>query len=281
MQLTKLIFSGVFLLLLAPHSTLSQGMYFELNVGYAFPIASQEITAIASDYSDDNGYSFTRESVSGSFGKGLNTALKIGYLFNRNLGIELHTDYHYSAKYEGKEEYYDNSSWNQYSISANSNLQSTMIRVVPTLVFELPGKRLTPYARIGIVLGIGSFSGRTMISSSDGNSIEYKLKMNGGISIGSSTEVGIKVGLTEKLSFTAGIKAIGLSVAPKKGEITAYKENGVDKLYTLSTSEREVEFVDKLSYSSQTNNPSKPGKESKEYFPYSSIGLFFGFRYSF
>jgi hypothetical protein len=279
MKLFNLLFFGVFSSILAPNFSLSQGIYLELNTGYALPMASQEITAIASYNAVD--YSYNRESVSGSFGKGLNAALKVGYLFNQNVGIEFHADCHFSAKYEGEEKYYDNSSWNQYSLSSKSNLQSTMIRIVPTLVYELPLKRPTPYARIGIVIGFASFSGETIFNSSDGNSLEYKLKMNGGVSIGSSAEIGVKVGLTKKLSFTAGIKAIGLCAAPKRGEFTSYKENGVDKLYTLSTSEREVEFVDNVSYSSQTNDPTKSGKVSKEYFPYSSIGLSIGLRYSF
>jgi hypothetical protein len=279
MKLLILAFFGVILSLFTPNRVLSQGIYLELNTGYSLPMASQEITAIASYNAND--YSYTRESVSGSFGKGFNAAFKLGYFFNRNFGIEFHTDYHLSAKYVGDEEYYNNSSWEQFSVTSKSNLQSTMSRMTPSLVFELPFKLFTPYARIGVIIGFASYSGETIFNSSDGNSLEYKLKMNGGVSFGSSTEVGVKVGLTEKLSFTAGIKAIGLSSAPKKGELTSYKENGVDMMNTLSTSEREVEFVDNMSYSPQAIDPNKPRNENKLYFPYSSIGLSIGLRYSF
>jgi hypothetical protein len=259
----------------------AQVTYLELTTGYALPLAPQAMAYNYTSNSSDVAYTYKDEVINGSYGKGLNVGLKFGYMFNTNLGLELQGDYHLSAKYEGESKSNQNYSWNTFSSVNNRSTYATMIRLTPTLVFEVPGKLFTPYARIGVVLGMGKITGEETYSNSDGETGELAYEMNGGLAVGSSAEIGLKFGLTEKLSFTTGIKAIGMNYAPKRGEITKYTENGVDILSDLTTSEREVEFVDEYSGSSASSNPDEPGKDLKTFSPFSSIGLSVGFRYSF
>jgi hypothetical protein len=74
---------------------------------------------------------------------------------------------------------------------------------------------------------------------------------------------------------------MGMNYSPKKGEVTKYTKNGEDILSSLSKSEREIEYVDHLSGNSNDFNPDETGKNLVLQFPFSSIGLSVGFRYSF
>ena len=75
---------------------------------------------------------------------------------------------------------------------------------------------------------------------------------------------------------------IAQSWSPKKAELTKLTVNGVDKLPTLTASEKEVEFVDSYSYSNAgPGNPSTPSKSLKMYVPLSSVGLNVGLHFRF
>lgn len=260
----------------------AQGIFLELTTGYALPLSEQSIT-MNDTYNDyvDGSYSYDVESVYGSFGKGTNFGLNLGYMFNANLGIELQGNYLMSAKYSGKYistfEYLGNNNTTTFE----EVYQANMLRVIPTIIFEIPGKTFTPYAHLGFAMGLGRISLNSTSVSTSGDISEREFTYNDGISFGSAVELGLKYGLTEKLSISAGITAIGMNYSPKRGEITKYTENGVDMLSQLSTSEREYEFVDEYSGNSEDYNSDEPSEILVIHFPFSSFGLNIGFRYSF
>ncbi|MGB0390507.1 MAG: hypothetical protein ACPGD5_02985, partial [Salibacteraceae bacterium] len=155
---------------------------------------------------------------------------------------------------------------------------ANMIRINPSVVISAGGEKLKPYAKVGVVFGFGSINYK--ITDTDGGDVtKMKLKTNGGMAIGLSSSLGATFDLSDKLALFGEVNMINLSYAPKKGEYTEYSYNGEDELGNLTTSEKEFEFEDSVTYD-YNNSPSdsEPSKVLKEKMPFGSVGLNIGVR---
>jgi hypothetical protein len=274
-----------------------QGVYLELNSGYSLSTASQNLGSNSSSTYSNGVYTGTEENVVGSLGKGLNVGFKIGYQFSENFALDIQTDYLFGAEYksESSENFSYDFDGDTYSelYNFNSNYSAKMLRINPAVVFEVSKNKLSPYARLGVVLGMGQINGSYGYNYTESypdfmggqetytSSEEVATKLSGGLSIGASAELGLKVAISEKLSFIGGIKMNGMSFAPTRGEITRYTSDGIDITSQLTTSEREAEFVNEIDYSSSSQqDDNKPSKELKSFYAFSSVGLSVGIRFS-
>lgn len=274
-----------------------QGIYLELNSGYSLSTASQNLGSNYSYIYSNDSFNETEENVVGSLGKGLNVGFKIGYQFSENFALDIQTDYLFGAAFtnESTDQYTDNFGGDTYSESYdfNSNYSAKMLRINPAVVFEVSKNKLSPYARLGVVLGMGQISGSYGYNYTESypdfmggqetytSSMEVDSKVSGGLSIGASAELGLKVAINEKLSFIGGIKMNGMSFAPTRGEITRFTMDGVDITSQLTTSERETEFVNEIDNSSSNQqDENKPSKELKSFYALSGVGLSVGIRFS-
>lgn len=260
----------------------SQGFFTELSGGYSFMLAPQEIGTNESFLLTDSEIKEEYESIKGSYGQGMNFGLKLGYMINSNFGFDLNTSYLISSKFESSYSEKYNSTWmGNYEESRDRLVQAKMLRFNPSFIMAMGNEKIAPFTKIGVVFGIGSAEQNVEYNNSDGDVNKYTTVVNGGLSIGASAEIGLKLKLTEKLSFVGAVNFLAMNYAPKKGEYTAYTENGVNVLDLMETSEREVEFVDGYSISSSDpDNSNQPSKELKMYLPFSSIGLNIGIRFS-
>lgn len=246
----------------------SQQFYISPEVGYSFGTARQNI--------DD--YYFDRMSESAnqlvySLGQGFNFGGGVGYMFNNNIGIELGVNYLLGST----SEYAAVSSSDIEKISFKGN----MLRFTPAIVLMLDGEGLRPYAKLGFVLGTGKVFAE---STSTFSSVESKSKMelSGGLAPGFSGSAGVLFPMNDMIQLFGEFNFMSMSFAPTKGEMTELTANGVDVLGLLSTSEKEVEFVDSYFISDVSNqDPDSPSQELKQYLPFSSVGLRAGVRFSF
>lgn len=243
-------------------------------------LAPQEMGPNLSIIETDTEFKLEYESIKGSYGQGMNFGLKLGYMINSNFGFDLNTSYLISSKFESSQKF--NGAWGvNYESSADIVDQAKMLRFNPSFIMSMGNEKISPFTKIGVVFGIGSAEQNVEFRNSDGESFNYTRLLNGGLSIGASAEIGLKLKLTEKLSFVGAVNFLAMNYAPKKGEYTAYTENGVDVLGLMQTSDKEVEFVDGYSVStSDPDNSNQPSKELKMYMPFSSVGLNVGIRFS-
>lgn len=288
MKPLKITFAAVTLLFVSEAK--GQGLYFETNTSYNFSIGSQELGWNSESVSNHNyitgehSNSGSSEQLRGTFGRGLALGLGVGYMFNPTLGFELKAEHQLSSSYTSKSTYssttvdfWGNSS--DFNTSTNT-VTGTMTKIIPSILLQGQGEKIKPYAQAGAIFGFGKIEGSSEeIYNSDIDKSKYV--MNGGLAIGINGEVGINYKLSEKLSLNMGLTFSALSYAPAKGELIEYSENGVDMLAGPTVSDREVEFVDELSYNSNTiNDPNKPDKSLKMWFPYSNAGLNIGIKFS-
>jgi len=256
--------------------------YINVGGGYNLGIANQ---SLLNNYERTNNI-VKMENVKTSLGKGLNFGLNLGYMFNGNIGIDLQCSYLLGDETTGESE--DNFTFfdiNYYDFEKIS-IKSQMFRVNPSIIIASGFDKLDPYAKFGVIFGFGSINLNYLDEEYENNQLEdkevVKWKMDGGMAFGISSALGLMYHISDLISVYGELDLVGMSYAPIKGVMTEYTVNGADKLPNLTTDDKEIDFVDDITY--DYNNPpssAEPSKELKNYLPYSSIGLNIGVRFSF
>lgn len=292
MKKVNLIAKKVVLLMFINLFSITAYSQFYINVGggYNLGIANQTLLNIANQTllinyeSTDNIQKI--ENVKTSLGKGLNFGLNLGYMFNGNIGIDLQCSYLLGDETtsESKDNYtFLNINFYDYE---KISIKSQMFRVNPSIIIASGFDKLDPYAKFGVILGFGSITLNYLYEEYENNQLQdkevVKWKMDGGMAFGLSSALGLMYHISDLISVYGELDLVSMSYAPTKGVMTEYTVNGADKLPDLTTDAKEIEFLDEITYD-YDNPPStaEPSKELKFYFPYSSIGLNIGVRFSF
>ena len=292
MKKVNLIAKKVVLLMFINLFSIAAYSQFYINVGggYNLGIANQTLLNIANQTllinyeSTDNIQKI--ENVKTSLGKGLNFGLNIGYMFNGNIGIDLQCSYLLGDETTGEYKYNYTYFNNNYYDFGKISLKSQMFRVNPSIIIASGFDKLDPYAKFGVILGFGSITLNYLYEEYENNQLQdkevVKWKMDGGMAFGISSALGLMYHISDLISVYGELDLVSMSYAPTKGVMTEYTVNGADKLPDLTTDAKEIEFLDEITYD-YDNPPStaEPSKELKFYFPYSSIGLNIGVRFSF
>lgn len=249
----------------------SQGSYAKINAGYGLQMSSQNIDYFSfTNFSIDTASS-TQEQVKTSLGKGLVFEGAVGYLFNKNIGVELDVSYLLGTKTQTNQ--------TLYGSRRNNSLSANMLRINPSFVVSCGFEKINPYAKLGLIIGFGKIFYEDDYTSASGSVVSEIMELSGGIALGLNAGAGIMYHLNEKLSLFGEINMVNLSYSPSRGELTKSTINGTDRLPDLTIAEKEVDFVD--SYTTDTNTPythTEPREELKESFPFGSAGLNVGIK---
>ena len=211
-----------------------------------------------------------------SLGKGANFGLNIGYMFTSNLGAELGVDY-----LLGSDNKFNNRDADFPGYSEQLRLSGKMIQFKPAVVFRAGTGNLKPYAKVGVVVGVGSkITSEYEEREPEFNySYDWYEEYNGGTAVGFHGALGVDYALNNQMSLFGEVLATGLNYSPEKGKVTRYNRDGQDRLSTLNTNEREITFVDTNDNVNSSNT--QPRKELKFSAPFSSVGLNVGVKYRF
>lgn len=270
---SKNIFTKLFLIAFSiiTQASFAQKMYVNMNAGYNFnsaPFTRQNITSIGSN----GNLTTTHETVDISLGKGVNIDATFGYMFNKNVGTELGFSYLKGSNSSTLE----NS--NNFSDTRNISIAASMIRFIPTILIVTEYKKIYPYAKLGLIVGSGSY---TVIDDAKGSSPYYtSTKYDGGFAFGYFSGFGANYKLNNKISLFGEISIISMSYAPNKSEITESKMNGVNILPNMTIRDKQTEYSDNYTEdNNSSSNTSVPRKSLKQSIPFSSIGFNIGIRY--
>jgi opacity protein-like surface antigen len=257
-------------------AVMAQGAYFTLGAGYNLPTSTQTLDALS--FSDEimteNKTTYKQNYV--SLGKGLSVGGAFGYMFNENIGAELGISYLMGSTWESKMAYSDFAT----SMTRTNEISSKMTRINPQFVISMEANKLTPYAKVGLLLGMGSMSLNSKVEYLDGV-VEQTTIFNGGVATGFTTTIGASYAINDKISLFGDLNMVNMSYSPTKGIMTKYAENGVDLLSLMDPIDKEIQFVD--TYVEDDNiQPSitEPSKALKIKFPFSSVGVHIGVKYT-
>jgi Outer membrane protein beta-barrel domain len=218
-----------------------------------------------------------------ALGEGLSYGGGLGYMFNKNVGVELDITY-----LSGSISYNTTSVDNSVSHEGRSyESYAEMLRVVPSFVINSGNEKLNIYGKFGLLLGLGSMSTQNSINSFNNmtnksfNSFN-QYKVNGGMAIGMSTSLGIEIKLLTKVSFFSDVNVINLSYTPTKQELITATEKGVNVLPSKTISEKQTVFQNSISYNSKiSQNKDLPSEVLSWKLPFNSIGLNVGLKLKF
>lgn len=271
--------------------TNGQGIYIEGGFGYGFPVSSNtdmlyNYTSTSTFNQDMGEFSFSNneEIVSLNLGKGFNFAAAFGYMFNDFIGAELQVSYLAGGKTTAEEVYRDNVIQGGMTTSTTETYRSTysssMWRITPSLVVQGNMGKINPYAKLGLLLGFGC-----VVLQQDavipGSNLAFEANLNGGIAFGANSRLGFLYSTGGSFSYFVEAQIIAMNYCPTKGEVVKYNVNGDNSLDDLTTSDKEVEFVESVSSSSgDVFDPDKPSQSLKMAFPFSSVGVNFGVRFN-
>ena len=276
----KMLFLIFVINLLSAPLLFAQGAYLNINSGYATSMSSQNLSGFENSTFEfySNSYSMKSEQINFSFGKGLNFGADFGYMFNKNLGAEIGVSYLIGGN--------TISTLTQPNNSTEITVSSKMLRINPSLVITSGFEKINPYAKFGLILGSGYviLSSNQEISGFSGQQSSYQsFKLSGGIAIGLTSGIGALYKINDKLSFFGELNMINLSYGPTKGIKTDFRIDGVDMLPSLTTRQKETEYLDSFTETSSNSNPqdSEPSKKLKQKLPFGSFGLNLGLRVNF
>jgi len=247
------------ILVLLPALIFAQGIYVRGGLGIATSLSPgywYQVTRTTSGSTTQT----VDEYKKNGFGSGIPFVLAGGYYLSENFAIELGVDYFMGFSHKMNDDY--STSYHKY------NEHATMLSLVPAVVFRVQLDKITPYARLGVKIGIlNSLVGKEEYTSAYGieaptTLTESTYKDKGGIAIGGQAALGAEYALGDKLSVFAEINIDAISYSPKKGKYTVYKVDGADKLGSMSTNAKEWEYV-KSTNSTDTQTDSDPAKYLK------------------
>ncbi len=296
-----------------PVPTQIKGFYMSAHGGYNLGIANEKVgffgqNVVGIHNINENNTVSNPEEAPFSFGEGINAGVAIGYLFNDKFGAELAVNYLAGSKTTTKQEYTIKSTYRNF----DQDISAKMIQISPLIVMKGKSRDFTPYAKAGAIIGlmpkitynekgyvevapiievgpvlnpvgpavnpVGPVLNPVEPVLNNVSNYESSQEASGKFSIGIVGIAGVDYAIKRNMSLFTEIRAVGLNYSPEKATLTKYQIDGVDQLATLNTFNKETEFTDN---STSSKDLTQPRQVEKIKLPFSSIGLNFGFKYSF
>ena len=251
----------------------AQGFMLNAGLGYGMNAVS---SMLGDEQTIPSSGGTSHKLVKGSFGSGLNFGIGAGYMFNENIGAEIGFNYLMGSKTTITST--DASS--SPTVTNKDVWSAKMIRIIPSIVITAGDGKIRPYAKVGLVMGMGGKLTDDATSTDGTNNAEQVDEYTGGTAIGFASSLGIHIGLSDNLMIFGELGMVGQAWAPKKDMVTKSTLNGTDVLGTMTTSQKETDFSD--SYTDPTSpNPGAPSQSLKFYVPMSSFGVNVGIHMAF
>ena len=253
--MNKVTYITVMLSLASIATAQAQTPYISIYSGYSMGINK---TSFLENYSEsyndnmDNG-SETFSFLDYSLGQGLNLGGTIGYMVNDKLGFEIGVNYTKSKSFEGFYKYDEIGFGYRDYLEEIMGIEGTMTRITPTVIYKLNSKKVSPYVKFGLALGLGTITTTetyaaeiTVGSMSEKYTSTWMQKSSGGISLGFNSAIGITIPVSKNISLFGEASLTNMSFAPNESEVTEYTEDGIDILNDMSTYEKNTKYEDKF-----------------------------------
>jgi hypothetical protein len=242
---------GVLVLLVITFSnSYSQSVYVKLGGGYGLGLATQVMY--------DAGISPAYDYKYGTYGEGINFQGGLGYNINPNIAFELAGSYTMGKKFEFSTGEQPTTTYKQY---ANT------ISIIPSAIIKAPMKSITPYLRLGMVIGIPTKFLEMTESGTNAHTGTFKSKEYGNLALGVQGAGGVNFKASKQLGFFAEIFAIGMNYGPGTWENT--------ETFTGMTLQKTVTYSESGTYvPGGTSDPTQR-------YAFSSFGMNVGLTYTF
>ncbi len=203
MKTTKIL---VLTLLLALGFTASSNAQFYVRLGGGFgflPVAG---------FQYDENYSDTSNSLTiKSFGLGIQPTLGLGYMLTKNIALELNGSYLIGTALEPT------------MTGGTIKMQGSGIFFAPALRVSAPLKSVTPYTRMGLLIGMPQLKEEYTATGVTGTD---KYTTRGGVALGLDAALGMDIKAGKKLSIFVELFGQALNWMPNERENTETYSGG-------------------------------------------------------
>lgn len=246
------------------------GVYLRVGVGYSFPLAGAYIsgteTITPTNYSTD--------MKKGSYSAGFNAALAGGFMFNRNIGVELAVGAGIApTKYTLE---YDQTNTGDYK-STSTSYAKMPIMIMPSVVLSSGNTGLELYSRMGLAINV---AGKLVTESEtvDRNGAtdlitkwteEYKPS----VGLGVQGALGAKYHVNDMLGIYLEINGLAMTGNMKSSEVTMYEVNGINEIGNLSVYDLKTEYSANFTEANSSISTSTPYKANAMAVPFSNLGI--------
>lgn len=251
---------------------LSAQMYVGLGFGYHMAATTNVFGTSMNAAGDES-------NIYGSQGAGILPDFRFGYMLNDNWGLEFGLSYLMGSNQLMNED--NNVPMGLDSYKSETYSKSTMIRFAPQLVFK---SGMGIYSRLGLYMPLG---GKTIgtkdvtYSISNTTVIQHiEVEYHGDFTIGYTAALGYSLNLSDKMALFGEFQYVGMNIYNKTATFKVYTKDGVDQLPGMKTIQKEVEYVDEVLATDNTDVDA-PAKVLKSASAYSSFGINVGINYQF
>lgn len=187
---------------------------------------------------DDDGFYQKVEGIYGSFGSGLTFSAAFGMPFGKSsFGWDLENSVLLGKTYKNRSVSYDG-----IETKVRNEQHAFSYQITPSLTYNFPWKKLSPYLRVGPILGFTKiFSDVTIVNTSQPK-VEYTFEYRGGMSLGIKTAIGASLELSRRTRFFWEISLNNMTYAPKEGWLTDFDVQEVSELDEFTNDERTIKF---------------------------------------
>lgn len=252
----KIIFIATFSIALVTFSV-AQKWYLGIGGGYGFPVAGMGASSSTET-------SFNSETV--SLGKGVDFGAYGGYMFMKNMGIEIGVSYHAGINNtltNTSEEYFYQGS--AIVNTQTENFSGNMLRLIPAVRIQAGDSHICPYIVFGGIIGLAPSATYNETFTSQGTTSQ-PTTFSGGYSFGFHGALGVKFMLSSDIALFAECALNYQDYIPAK---------------SVQGSET-INYVNSYTYnnSSTINNYTNTETQPLLHLPFSSLGVNAGIQIS-
>ncbi len=259
----------------------AQGFYFRAGLGYAVPMAGQSIDgegAVISGSVTRSTYLTNFSSKNASFAAGLHGGVGLGYLFSKNIGVQLDVDANIAAKsysFLQPNVYIDLGAGpilSNYTIKQQADLP---ILLTPKLALQTGGEKLNIYTNIGPAIPIIAHVLEDeiidyLVGSPTSYTFTSTVKMR--FSVGISGAAGVQYKINKKVSIWGEVSMLSMSLYKKQADLTGFQVNGQNQSLSSVGGATTIYYV--KNGSMDTNRTTRPSYSV----PFSNVGFNVGLR---
>lgn len=250
------------------------GVYLRVGVGFAFPQAGAFISG--SEISTPTSY--TTDLKKGSYGAGFNAAIAGGYMFNRNIGVELAVGAGIApTKYTL--EYDETAGTNDYK-EVSTTYAKMPIMIMPSVVLSSGNTGLEVYSRIGLAINV---AGKvieeyesTDRSASPDDVFMYTREYKPNLGLGIQGALGLKYHVNDMLGIYLEANGLSMNMSMKSSEITSLQENGVNTIGDYTINQLQANYSNSYTETYSATTASTPRQANPMTVPFSNLGLGIG-----
>lgn len=273
------IYTLVVILFLSVLTLNAQRGFAGFSGGYGIAISR----SILGYNSDDNDVSntFYVENVRGSYGKGAILNLYGGFMVTDVIGLELAANYLIGSPYT-----FTTLNTNNGNVSSSEvhEISSSSFRLIPTVRLVYGEDKVHFYSRVALTFGLANKltdkSQYTITNPAGTTIVNSVFVTSGGIYSGFSGGFGLSYDVSDHVAVYGELTRYFISWGATEGRYEEYTTNGRDDLGSMSTSNREFIYVDRVDQT-MNQNSGEPTQRLKFSTPLNALSVNLGLHFTF